>query len=158
MIRHVLELPPEHLPRDVLERYVDISSQESYTAIFPHTDKLFERFPNVRLASVENGSEFLGDLFHKLSSTARKIPGYFRDDPADSFREHVWINPFWEDDPYEIVELMGADHVIFGSDWPHIEGMPEPLDYAKEIKNLDDASRRLVMRDNALALTERRPA
>ena len=121
-------------------------------------DKLFERFPNVRLASVENGSEFLGDLFHKLSSTARKIPGYFRDDPADSFREHVWINPFWEDDPYEIVELMGADHVIFGSDWPHIEGMPEPLDYAKEIKNLDDASRRLVMRDNALALTERRPA
>ena len=121
-------------------------------------DKLFERFPNVRLASVENGSEFLGDLFHKLSSTARKIPGYFRDDPADSFREHVWINPFWEDDPYEIVDLMGADHVIFGSDWPHIEGMPEPLDYAKEIKNLDDASRRLVMRDNALALTERRPA
>jgi predicted TIM-barrel fold metal-dependent hydrolase len=121
-------------------------------------DKLFDRFPNVRLASVENGSEFLADLFHKLSSTARKIPGYFRDDPADAFREHVWINPFWEDDPYEIVDLMGADRVIFGSDWPHIEGMPEPLDYAKEIKNLDDASRRLVLRDNALALNERRPA
>lgn len=44
MIRHVLELPPEHLPRDVLDRYVEISSKESYTAIFPHTDKLFERF------------------------------------------------------------------------------------------------------------------
>lgn len=44
MIRHVLELPPEHLPKDVLERYVEISSKESYTAIFPHTDKLFERF------------------------------------------------------------------------------------------------------------------
>lgn len=44
MIRHVLELPPEHLPREVLERYVEISSKENYTAIFPHTDKLFERF------------------------------------------------------------------------------------------------------------------
>jgi hypothetical protein len=44
MIRHVMELPPEHLPREVLERYVEISSKESYTAIFPHTDKLFERF------------------------------------------------------------------------------------------------------------------
>ncbi len=44
MIRHVLELAPEHLPREVLERYVDLSSMESYTAIFPHTDKLFERF------------------------------------------------------------------------------------------------------------------
>jgi hypothetical protein len=44
MIRHVLELPPEQMPREVLERYVEISSKESYTAIFPHTDKLFERF------------------------------------------------------------------------------------------------------------------
>ena len=24
----------------------------------------------------------------------------------------------------------GADRVIFGSDWPHIEGMPQPLDYS----------------------------
>lgn len=44
MIHQVLELPPEHLPRDVLERYIEISSKESYAAIFPHTDKLFERF------------------------------------------------------------------------------------------------------------------
>ena len=44
MIRHVLELPPEHLPTEVLERYVEISGKESYTAIFPHTDKIFERF------------------------------------------------------------------------------------------------------------------
>ena len=38
----------------------------------------------------------------------------------------------------EIVELMGADRVIFGSDWPHIEGMPRPLDYATELKSFDD--------------------
>ena len=40
-------------------------------------DKLFERFPNVRVASVENGAEFLGDLFNKLRSTDHKMPGYF---------------------------------------------------------------------------------
>lgn len=120
-------------------------------------DKLFERFPNVRLASVENGSEFLPDLFRKLTSTNRKMPGYFRDDPADAFREHVSINPFWEDDVYEIVDLMGDDRVIFGSDWPHIEGMPEPLDYVAELKELDDSSRRRVLRDNALELNELRP-
>ena len=50
----------------------------------------------------------------------------------------MWINPFWEDDVYEIVELMGADRVVFGSDWPHIEGLPNPRDYAVEIKELDD--------------------
>lgn len=44
MIRHVIDIPPEHAARDVLERYVEVSGRETYTAIFPHTDKLFERF------------------------------------------------------------------------------------------------------------------
>ncbi len=120
-------------------------------------DKLYERFPNLRVASVENGSEFLPDLFRKLNSQVRKMPGFFGDHPAESFREHVWINPFWEDDVYEVVDLMGADRVIFGSDWPHIEGMPKPLDYVTELKELDDSAQQLILRDNALALNERRP-
>ena len=99
-------------------------------------DQLFQRFPNVRIASVENGSEFLPDMFRKLRSWHRKIPGFFPEDPVDSFRRNVWINPFWEDDVYEIAELMGEDRVIFGSDWPHIEGMPEPLDYARGAQGL----------------------
>jgi predicted TIM-barrel fold metal-dependent hydrolase len=121
-------------------------------------DRLFTRFPNVRIASVENGSEFLPDLFRKLQSVSRKIPGFFPDDPVETFRRNIWINPFWEDDPYETVELMGADRVIFGSDWPHIEGMPEPLDYVRELKNFDDDTRRLIMRDNTRELNELRPA
>jgi len=120
-------------------------------------DKLFERFPNLRVASVENGSEFLPDLFRKLRSTARKMPGYFREDPVEMFRRHVWINPFWEDDVYDVVDLMGSERVIFGSDWPHIEGMPQPLDYVVEVKELDAKARRRVLRDNALELTQRVP-
>jgi predicted TIM-barrel fold metal-dependent hydrolase len=48
--------------------------------------------------------------------------------------------------------------VIFGSDWPHIEGMPEPLDYLPELKAFDDTDRRLILRDNARFLTELEPA
>jgi len=44
MIGHVLELPVEHLPREVLERYIEVSGKESYPAILPYTDKVFERF------------------------------------------------------------------------------------------------------------------
>jgi predicted TIM-barrel fold metal-dependent hydrolase len=121
-------------------------------------DQLFVRFPNVRIASVENGSEFLPDLFRKLGSVSRKLPGFFADDPAELFRRNVWINPFWEDDVDEVVDLMGADRVIFGSDWPHIEGMPRPLDYVTELKELDDASRQLILRDNARELNTLRPA
>ena len=121
-------------------------------------DKLFDRFPNVRIASVENGSEFLPDLFRKLRSTAKKLPGYFPEDPVDTFKRHVWINPFWEDDVAEVVELMGADRVVFGSDWPHIEGMPRPLDYAVELKDFDEATQLRILRDNARELNERQSA
>ncbi len=119
-------------------------------------EKLYDRHTGLRIASVENGSEFLPDLFRKLASTAKKYPGWFGEDPAETFRRHVWINPFWEDDPYEIVGLMGADRVIFGSDWPHIEGMPRPLDYVPEVKELSAEDQRRVLRDNTWELT--RPA
>jgi predicted TIM-barrel fold metal-dependent hydrolase len=120
-------------------------------------EKLFDRFPNIRMASVENGSEFLASLQSKLSSTARKTPGYFSEDPVETLRRHWWINPFWEDDVNELVSLQGADRVLFGSDWPHIEGMPEPLDYLPELSTLSDAERRLILLENVQGLNNPRP-
>ena len=122
-------------------------------------DQLFDRFPNLRVASVENGAEFLPDLFQQAASrSASKMPGYFPEDPVETFRRHVWINPFWEDDVDEVVELMGADRVIFGSDWPHIEGMPEPLDYVREVADLAEPEQKRILLDNAAELNELRPA
>jgi predicted TIM-barrel fold metal-dependent hydrolase len=119
-------------------------------------DRLFDRFPNLRIASVENGSGFLPGLFRKFGSVARQMPGYFAEDPAETFRRYVWINPFWEDDVGEVVDLMGDDRVIFGSDWPHIEALPEPADYLSELRKFDAPTVRKIMRDNTLALTEPR--
>ena len=78
--------------------------------------------------------------------------GVFGEDPAATFKRHVWINPFWEDDPNEVAALVGSDRVIFGSDWPHIEGMPRPLDYVSELKEFSDADRQLILRDNTREL------
>ena len=47
---------------------------------------------------------------------------------------------------------IGADHVLFGSDWPHAEGTPQPADYAKYLEDLDPEHARQILRDNALAL------
>ncbi len=115
-------------------------------------ERMYTRFPNLRIASVENGADYLDMLFRKLKQQAKKSPSWFDEDPVELFRQHVWMNPFWEDDVYEIIELMGADHVIFGSDWPHIEGMPTPLDYLEEIKDLNEDDLQLVMRDNTRQL------
>jgi predicted TIM-barrel fold metal-dependent hydrolase len=122
------------------------------------TDKLFERFPNVRVASVENGSGFLRSLLKNLETVSYKMPGWFSQSPSETFRQNIWINPFWEDDLHEVIELMGSNRVIFGSDWPHIEGMPEPLDYLDEMKDLSPEVQKLIMSDNANELNVRRPA
>jgi predicted TIM-barrel fold metal-dependent hydrolase len=121
-------------------------------------EKLFDRFPNLRVASVENGSEFLAPLFRKLRTTARRMPGYFPEDPVATFRRHIWVNPFWEDDVDEIVDLMGDDRVIFGSDWPHVEGLPEPTDWVTELQKLPPESVTKIMGANTSELNERRPA
>lgn len=119
-------------------------------------DNVFVRHPNLRFASVENGAGFLRGLFHRLEALGHKMQGWFANDPIETFRRHIWINPFWEDNVYEVLELMGPDRVIFGSDWPHIEGMPTPLDYLDELGGVDDAVVRAIMLDNANSLNEPR--
>ena len=120
-------------------------------------DLLFERFPNVRIASVENGAEFLDGLIKFLDHTKERIPTYFKDDPVESFREHVWINPFWEDDIAEVIEHMGADRVILGSDWPHMEGLAHPKDILEELDKVSPADHKNILYNNAVGLNERRP-
>ena len=121
-------------------------------------EKLYERHPNLRIASVENGSSFLPDLFRKLPQQKNKLMGWFKEDPLEQFIDHVWINPFWEDDVTEVVDHMGADRVVFGSDWPHIEGMPTPLHYVEELSGFDDAARKRILLDNVTELNTPAPA
>ena len=120
-------------------------------------DRVFERFPNLRMASIENGSGYLSGLFSRLRGLDRKLPGYFAQDPVQTFREHVWISPFWEEHVESVISLIGQDHVLFGSDWPHVEGLPEPVCYLEEIARLDDDVRRQLVYDNAHALSTLQP-
>jgi predicted TIM-barrel fold metal-dependent hydrolase len=121
-------------------------------------DNLFHRFPNLRVASVENGSKFLPGLFDRLQIVARKMNGWFPEDPVETFRRHVWINPFWEDHVDDVIGAVGVDRVIFGSDWPHIEALPHPLDYVPEVAHLPVDEQRAVLLDNVVALNEPQPA
>jgi predicted TIM-barrel fold metal-dependent hydrolase len=56
-------------------------------------------------------------------------------------------------------ELLGADHILMGSDYPHAEGLAEPASYVKDLRNFafSDEDCRKVMRDNGLALARRSP-
>lgn len=124
---------------------------------------LFGRFPRVRVASIEMGSIWVGYLLHALdhaggllTRTVRAFGTTVRDRPSDVFAEHVWVAPFPEDDIAGLVELIGAGHVLMGSDWPHAEGTPLPADFAAGLAGLDASTMRAVMRDNALGLVAAR--
>lgn len=71
-------------------------------------------------------------------------------------RDHVWIMPFYEDSAKELGELLGIDKVIFGSDWPHPEGLGDPLDYYADIQDLSPQEQKMVMCDNLKDLLEGR--
>ena len=116
-------------------------------------DRVFERFPGVRVASVENGAVYLHDLFRMLASTRERYPKYFDDDPVEVFKRHTWINPFWEDDIDDVIEFMGVDRVLFGSDFPHMEGLEYPRQVFDEIGHLSEDDQRRIVHDNAAELT-----
>jgi len=121
-------------------------------------DRVFERFPNLRMASIENGSGYLSGLFARLRRLDRRLPGHFAEDPVKTFLQHVWISPFWEERIEDVIDLVGPDRVLFGSDWPHVEGLPQPIQYLDEITALDAGVRRQLVHDNADGLSSLRPA
>jgi predicted TIM-barrel fold metal-dependent hydrolase len=115
--------------------------------------KVFDRHPRLRFASIENGASWVRGLVKKLDKAAAQSPGWFAERPSDTFRRHVWVSPFWEDRAVQSAEVLGVDRCLFGSDWPHTEGLPEPREYAHEIASLGADAVRRIMRDNTAALT-----
>jgi predicted TIM-barrel fold metal-dependent hydrolase len=87
------------------------------------------RFPDLRIASVENGGDWVVPLLHHFESAYKKMPQAFDEDPVEVFKRNVWVSPFHEDDIGELVDVIGADHILFGSDYPHPEGLAEPCSY-----------------------------
>ena len=64
------------------------------------------------------------------------------------------MTPYFEEDLGALAELIGVEQILFGSDWPHGEGLAQPLDFVKELGAFDDRRRAQIMRDNALDLLD----
>ena len=115
---------------------------------------LFDRFPRLRIAAIENGGGFVDPLLHELEIVYGKMPQEFGQHPVEAFKKHVWVSPYYEDDIDLIKEHIGADHLLFGSDYPHAEGLAEPTAFIDDIPNFSPDEVQLVMRDNAASLLE----
>ncbi|MCW2652815.1 MAG: putative amidohydrolase [Mycobacterium sp.] len=107
------------------------------------------RFPKLRIASVENGSAWIHPLFHDLEDLYKKMPQNFPEHPLDVFRRNIWVSPFWEGSVSDVVETVGWDRVLFGSDYPHPEGLAEPKGFYKYAEGMDKRRTYDFMGDNA---------
>jgi predicted TIM-barrel fold metal-dependent hydrolase len=83
-------------------------------------------FPKLRVTSVENGSSWIYPLFDDFADLYKKMPQNFPEHPHDVFRHNIWVSPFWEGRVADVIETVGWDKVLFGSDYPHPEGLAEP--------------------------------
>ncbi len=113
---------------------------------------VFTRHPKLKAVSIENGSYFVHRLIKRLKKAANTQPQYFPEDPVEQLRNNVWIAPYYEDDLPELAEVIGVDKILFGSDWPHGEGLASPVSFAEELKGFSESDVRKIMRDNALDL------
>jgi predicted TIM-barrel fold metal-dependent hydrolase len=94
---------------------------------------MLSRFPTVRLLSVENGGNWALPCLKGLEKTYGKMPKAFMEHPREVFLRNIYINPFWEDALDALIDVMTPEHILFGSDYPHPEGLAEPFEWAAQI-------------------------
>ena len=78
--------------------------------------------------------------------------GYVKGRPSDIFKEKVFVSPYHEEDIVALARTIGASQVLFGSDYPHPEGLAEPLSFRDALGGLSDRDQALIMGESLAAL------
>src|SRR5262245_24656790 len=123
-------------------------------------DNLFERFPRLHVLIAEHGASWVPHTLQHMDKSRGMgrngpwIGGSLKDRPSAIFKEHVRVAPYPEDDiPRLVHELGGDDRVlVFGSDFPHAEGVVRPADFEQLLQPLPSDVQRRIMRENAAAI------
>jgi len=150
--------PPSHR-HSMMEYFLSFSErpvQDTIASLI--ADNLFGRFPGLRVLSVEYGSSWVEPMLGKLEKLARLYskdmwrfgPGPMS--PSETFKQHVFVAPFYEDDVVRLAKSIGASQVLNGSDYPHPEGLADPVEFSEELAGLSQSEIRQIMRDNFAGL------
>jgi predicted TIM-barrel fold metal-dependent hydrolase len=116
---------------------------------------VLSEYRNLRVCTIETGSEWVQPLLKKFEKTYKMQRHAFAEDPIEVFARQVWVSPYYEDDLHDLKAKVGADHMLFGSDWPHAEGLRNPVDFVADLDGFDSAEVEQIMRTNGLALAAR---
>lgn len=118
---------------------------------------VFARFPALRLGVVELTAGWVPSFLLHLDGAfefyvARhgEWPVALDRRPSAYFREHVRVAALPYEAPRRLVDSVGPDTFMVGSDWPHAEGVPDPLAAARAAADgLDAGAAHKLLADNA---------
>jgi len=144
-----------HSPFKSVVDLIGRAASDSMAALICHG--VFDRHPTLKVASIENGATWVAPLIHRLERAYGQMPQEFRKHPVDQLREHIWVAPFYEDDVDALRDLIPVERILFGSDFPHAEGVAKPLDYLEEFGAFTPAEVEKVFSTNLKQLLEGAP-
>jgi predicted TIM-barrel fold metal-dependent hydrolase len=118
--------------------------QDAMASIIGHG--LATRFPKLKFMPVEFWAGWIRPFVHRIQAAYERSPVLFDEDPFDVFTRNVYVHIFHEHDPKGLLDLgMPADRMMFGSDFPHPEGLGDPLAYSEVVEDLPQDTQELIM-------------
>ena len=121
-------------------------------------DGIFELFPGLRGASVEEGAMWVVPWIRRLDRAMQfaKTEAPLRDLtklPSEYVHDHLRFTPFAGEPVGWMLDQAGADLFMFSSDYPHPEGTKDPIDrFEATMGGLDDGTRTGFYNANFAAL------
>src|SRR5262245_58595934 len=107
---------------------------------------LATRFPKLRFMPVEYNATWIRPFIQRIQRAYERSSVLFDEDPFEVFKRNVYVHIFHEPDPKGLLDLgLPADRLMFGSDFPHPEGMADPLAYSEIVQSLDPGAQELIM-------------
>jgi len=119
-------------------------------------DGVFDRFPKLKIVSVEAGCGYAAYLMDRLDEK-HQFFGAFTANPLKlKPSEYIQRNCYFVAEPEErtidaMLDLVGEDKILWGSDFPHIDSTLEaPNLIRRSISELTPARQRAVLGENAI--------
>lgn len=106
------------------------------------------RFPGLKIMPVENGSGWVRPLIGDMERAYEFNPHMFDEHPVEVLKRNIFVHPFHEEDTQGLIDVIGVDNVVFGSDYPHPEGMADPISFVDEIADISPEDQAKVMGGN----------
>jgi len=113
---------------------------------------MLTRFPRLKVVIVEHFNEWTRPMLRQFADAYERAPILFDEDPLEVLRRNVWIHIFQDPNPVELIDMLGVPNSMFGSDFPHPEGLRDPLAFSEAISSLPEADKEAVMGGNLARL------